>query len=343
MTVKYYSDSLSFPTVMKATGNAILYYMAQKLYPDENPDDLINPEYKNKKFVLANFEVGENVALYKNIEDLQQSSSATFPFTSFNWAEEELKIDTKSHLQVSGKIFDTSSQSYIQAIPVYWNIPMIHFFSNAYDYFRARQLLSVDSSKLTRLTVPLLINNILTSFTVDIEFEISKGEYSFAFEEHLRVGKIFDLVSNLKIKFMYFILNDSVDVSLVDSITVSLRTLATEINSSELIQTYYSPETPVISSTIPVTGSINVDKTQNIVINFSQSMNEGITNSYIDIEPMFPCNFIWNTSSTQLTLQPQSGQLDASTSYIITIEKSVQTINQATLEDDYILSFTTGV
>jgi hypothetical protein len=327
---------------MKATGNAILYYMAQKLYPDEDPDDLINPEYKNKKFVLANFEAGENVALYKNMEDLQQSSSATFPFSAFNWAEEELKIDTKSHLQVSGKIFDTSSQSYIQAIPAYWNIPMIHFFSNAHDYFRARQLLSVDSSKLTRLTIPILINNILTSFTADVEFEISKGEYAFAFEEHLRVGKIFDLVSNLKIKFMYFILSGAA-VSLVDNITVSLRTLATEYNSSELIQILYSSETPVISSTVPITATTNVDKTQNIVINFSQSMNEGITNSYIDIEPMFPCNFLWNTSSTQLTLQPQSGTLDASTSYTITIEKSVQTINQATLEEDYVLNFTTGV
>ena len=82
---------------------------------------------------------------------------------------------------------------------------------------------------------------------------------------------------------------------------------------------------------------------KNIIINFNVAMNEGITNSYIDIEPMFPCNFMWNDSSTQLTLPPQSGMLGDSTNYVITIEKNAQSIDQASLIDDYILSFTTGV
>ncbi len=342
MTVKYYETSNNYPLIMSAIGNSILYYMATKLYPDENPDDLINPSYTNKKFVLANFEVGENVVLYKNAEDLQQSSSATFPFSSYNWSEEELKLDTKSHLQVSGSIFDNSIQGYVQAIPAYWNINMIHFFSNVHDYFRARQALVVDASKLTRLTVPITINGVLTSFTIDVEFEITKGEYSFAFEEFLRVGKIYDLVSNLKVKFLYFVLNE-VDVNLVDSITVALNTLATTTQASIFIQNDYSSPTPTISSTVPVTGATNVDKTQSIVINFNVSMNESITKSHIDIEPMFPCNFVWNDTSTQLIIQPQLGQLDSNTNYTITIEKSVQSINQVTLEDNYVLSFTTGV
>jgi len=346
MPVRYYdTENNNFPKIMMAIGNSVLYYLATKIYPDENPDDLINPESDKHKFILANFDANEETAIYRGIEDLKtvSTSSGKFPFTAYTFSEEELKVDTKSHLQVSGKIFDSASQSYIQAIPSVWDIPCVTFTNNVQDYHRVRQLLSVDSSKLTRLVVPITINSVLTSFTIDINFELTKGNYSYQYEEYLSKGRIYDLMHPLKIKFMYFILNDSVDVALVDSITVSLRTLATEINSSELIQTYNSPETPTISSTVPVTSSTNVDKTQNIIINFSQSMNEAITNSYIDIEPMFPCNFIWNTSSTQLTLQPQSGQLDASTSYTITIEKSVQTINQATLEDNYILTFATGV
>lgn len=345
MPIRYYDiDNNSFPKIMSAIGNSVLYYLATKIYPDENPDDLINPESDKHKFILANFDATEETAIYRAIEDLKtiSTSSAKFPFTAYTWAEEELKIDTKSHLQVSGKVFDSNSQAYIQAIPATWDIPCVTFTNNVQDYFRVRQLLSVDSSKLKRLTVPILINDILTSFTIDVNFELTKGSYSFQYEEYLSKGHLYDLMHPLKIKFMYFILSGAT-VSLVDNITVSLRTLATEIQSSELIQNIYSPETPEIISTIPITESTNVDKTQNIIINFNVSMNESITKAHIDIEPMFPCNFIWNDTSTQLTIQPQSGELDASTEYTITIEKDVQSINQATLEDNYVLSFTTGV
>lgn len=343
MAVKYYEASNNYPLIMKAIGNSILYYMAKKLYPDEDPDNLIDPSYANKKFVLANFEsAGENVALYRNAEELQQSSSATFPFSAYNWSEEELKLDTKSHLQVSGTIFDNAIQGYVQAIPAYWNVNMIHFFSNSSDYFRARQALVVDASRLTRITVPITINSVLTSFTIDVEFEITKGEYSFQFEEFLKIGKIYDLVSNLKVKFLYFILNE-VDINLVESITSSLNTLATTSQSSIFIENDFSSITPIVSSTVPITGATSVDKTQNVVINFNTTMNEGITNSYIDIEPMFPCNFVWNDTSTQLIISPKLGQLDASTIYTITIEKNVQSLKQSIMEDDYILSFTTGV
>lgn len=339
---EYYGDNVNFPPIMNAIIQRVLFYLATKLYPDEDPDDLIQPESPTKKFILANFEGGEEIAVRRQIEELQKSSSAIYPFTAYNSSEETLELSTKSHLQVSGKVFNSEVNGYVQAIPATWDFPAITFTSNVQDYFRARQLLSVDASRLTRITVPITINNVLTSFPIDITFELTKGSYAFQFEEYLSKGRIYDLVHNLKIKFLYFILND-VPISPVDNIEMSLKTLATQSNSTIDIQTYYSPVTSIVTSTTPVTNTIGFDKTQSIIINFNNAMNESLTNSYIDIEPMFPCNFIWNDPSTQLTLSPKSGLLDASTNYIITIEKSAQSIYQATLEDDYILNFTTGV
>ena len=343
MPVRYYNESdIGFPSIMRAIANRVLYYLATTLYPNEDPDSLIDPTSTTQKFILANFDSSPEVAIHRAIEELQQTSSALFPFTAYTFSEETLEINTKSHLQVSGKIFDSVTQSYIQAIPAAWEIPCVTFANNIQDYFRIRQMLSADACKLTRVQVPLLVNNALISFPIDIDFELTKGTYSYQYEEYLSHGNIYDLMHTLKIKFLYFLLTDAI-VSLVDNIAVSLNTLATTTQASKFIQNTYSPITPVINSTVPATGSVNVDKTQNIIINFNVAMNEGITNSYIDIEPMFPCNFMWNDSSTQLTLPPQSGMLGDSTNYVITIEKNAQSIDQASLIDDYILSFTTGV
>ena len=343
MPVRYYDlDDNNFPKIMIAVGQSILHYLATKIYPNEDPDEMINQENSTHKFILANFDSSPEVAVHRAIEDIQKTSSAVFPFTAFTWSEETLRTDVKSHLQVSGKVFSDIVQAYVQAIPVEWEIPTVTFNNNVQDYFHARQLLSVDSSRLTRITVPLIINGVLTSFPADIEFEMTKGSYAYKYEEYLSKGNLYDLVVNLKVKFLYLILND-VPVSPVDSITVSLATLATASKASQFIQSDTSPTTPIITSTVPTNGAIGFDKTQNIVINFNVAMNESITNSYIDINPMFPCNLIWNEFSTQLNIQPQSGLLDVSTTYTITIEKNVKSYNQVNMEDDYVLIFTTGV
>ena len=345
MTVRYYDiTDTNYPPVMTAVINSVLYFLAQTLYPDENPDDLIDPESTKRKFILANFDASEETAIYRAIEDLKtvSTSSGKFPFTAYNFSEEELMSETKSHLQVSGKVFSETVQGYVQAIPLIWDVPCITFTNNVQDYFRTRQIVSGKASTLTRLTVPININGVLTSFSVDVNFEITKGSYAYQYEEYLSKGRLYDLMHPLKLKFMYLILNTS-DVSPVDNITVALNTLASTTRATEQIQEVDSSSTPTVSSTVPVADTTDVDKTQSVVINFNIAMNEGLTNSYIDIEPMFPCNFVWNDASTQLTLQPLSGELEANTEYVITVEKESQSFYQAPLEEDYIFSFTTGV
>lgn len=333
MPENYYSPTNTYPPVVYAVVERIKLYTCSMLYPDET-----YAASKNR-FILANFESGQELAVRKTIETFK-TSQGRFPFTAYNVGEMTPVEDKRSHWQKNHKFYDKYLNCYISSQPTIIEIPMMSFFTSAYDYMRCRTLLADSNANLTRLITPITVNDILTSFTIDVNFEIAKFSLAFEFEEFLRVGRIFDIQHTMSIYFHNLVVDGNLYP--VEDIEFSLATLS-EIDRSlspdvhrGLIST-----TPEITSTAPTEGETDIDRDNPVVINFSEPMLEYTVESSISTVPFISADLIWNSSGTILVIDPVA-QLSSGTLYSIVIDTGALSVRQKPLEEDFTLNFTTG-
>lgn len=98
---------------------------------------------------------------------------------------------------------------------------------------------------------------------------------------------------------------------------------------------------PEVSSSSPSDGASGVSQAADVVVTFSETMNESSAEAAFDASPSISCNFSWNTSSTELTCDPQTN-LDPGTSYTVTVGSSAESAEGISLESDHQFSFTTA-
>lgn len=334
MPENYYTSSTSYPAIINALAERTKLYTCSLLYPTEAY------AVSGKRFILSNFESGEEIAIRNSIQTFK-TSQARFPFTAYNIGEMVEVPERRTLMQRNLKYYDKNFGCYISAQPMQIEITMMTFTVSANDYFRVRTLLHNTNAQLTRLWVPITINGYETTFPIDLKYEIAKFSLAFEFEEFLRVGKIFDIQHTATLFFHNIITDANIDV--VEDMELTLLRLS-DIDQSQSISqgTLSMPNTPIVSSTDPSDGEISVDRDDSIVINFNVAMDEASVEDYLSTDPFISADYLWNSSGTQLLIDPVD-RMSSGTLYTIIITDDAKSgYYDIPLEEDYEFSFTTG-
>lgn len=329
----YIFPDTNYPPLALATLDRIKLYIYNTLYTEESVNDIDTRLFLSD--ITSEMEMREAV---KNFN----WSAARFPFTIYNIAGWEPFTGYINHTAKSKTYYSSYLNTIVYARPVILNIPMIHFFSNALDFNRARQILMEDASNKNLLAVPITINGILTSTDAFVYgVEITKGNYAWEHASQLVAGNLFDLATNFQILY-YEISVSSGNVAPVDDIYLSLGLLETMEKEEKIWieQNVLSPEIPVVT-TSPISGAVDVLVDSPIILTFNVSMNEISVENALSYDPAINVEYVWNSISTQLAITHYN-DLISGTAYEITIENTAESGNEIPLEEDYIFSFTTA-
>jgi hypothetical protein len=331
MSQNYYSTSNDYPSIIIPIMERVQYFICKELlYPDE---DYVNP---HPKFIL----VEQTDDAFRLAAKKFRKTNFTMPFTAYNFGE--INVD-EERLNVNAKLGLTYSHdvsSYIDAVASILNVPMLSVYNRGHDYMRAWGILNSISVKNKKLTVPCIINGITTSFDVYITMIPSKGPYAYELQEQRRVGDVKTIQHDMTIFFHNPILDTG--VAPVDSIEFSLEAYAgTDYRDSVSIDSGISPDTPIVSSSSPVSGVVGFPVVSGVILTFNVGMKEDLTvnNTYVD--PLFLFETTWNSDSTILTIDPHE-DLTSGTAYTVTIYDDAESGNGVELEEDYSLTFTTA-
>lgn len=353
----YYLKSPSYPEIYKALMQRLELYFMQTIYTeDEYSSDAEYNLLRKKRiqfgdFVGGGFDEGGRANIQQN-----SNNQLEIPYTAY-WLDDTLLVDElKNYYAGSGNYFSDTFDAYVQYVPFTVTFPAVTVFATKTDYFRVRQIFDHEDAYATRLTVPVTINKQLTSFEANVSYEIAKGDYAFASEEHRTYGKLYDLSHTITMAGSYFRLigNEVTDPNdpnggkiiinpyPVDDIILSLNQLndLLQKESSLLINTTSNYETPIISNSSIVEGSVNISKTATIDITFNIPMKEITVEGNIDFLPLVDYRTSWNDNSTVLTIIPFT-EWEGSTEYTLLINNSATSGYDIPLEDDYTLTFTT--
>lgn len=345
MPEHYYKSDTNYLYVQKAIVERLQLFVTKMLYPDESF------AVAKKRFILANFESGDEVAVRKSVEYFK-NPQAQFPFTAYNVGEEEEIDDQRdgSNWATGGIYYSKTFNAYVKTIPAKLMITMMSFFSNPHDYFQARSRIYDTTSTLTRLWCPIVVNELETQFPIDIAIPCQKGSLAFSFEEHLRIGNIYNLQHDHDIFFHYFMINPSnihnnytpLVIRNVDDIELSLYTSRQDETRDRamFVESAISPAIPVVSAIAPENGEESFDKTSPIILSFSVAMNETSVELALQFTPFISADLVWNESSTQLMIDPVDSLL-ASTEYTISLSTNAVSVNNVPIEEDFELVFTT--
>lgn len=345
MPARYYSESNLFPYAQKAIIDQVIYYFSQLLYPTEDFTTV-----SSKRFLLSDVSDDSN-AIRRSIDKFK-NSQGTFPFTAYS-INDDAPGDAKSHYQVSGKHYSELINSYISFIPMTLDLFVTTYFTTPYDFWRAMSIFALDESCLTRLEVPLIINNIPCYFTIDLAYTTERGQLAWDIEQQFQVGKIYPVIHSVTIKGAYIVLASNnttegkliaVPVSPVDDIILYIRTLedAHNLEQNILLATAYSPDTPEVTSSYPIMNASGVPRSSDITLSFNVGMNEDSVYNNIDIVPYMDKDMSFDFSGKTMTISPRD-LLTASTEYSILINDEAKSGSGIYLASDYELIFTTGL
>jgi len=344
MAKLYYNpDRRKYPEILKAIHDGLLIFMAQQLYPDEELDDSLYSD-ETGRFVVADISAGTDVVMAE-ADEFYLNTVGRFPFTAYNLGLPYISDNRRNDLARNG-IYDPTTNSILKALPKEIEIQMVSFFTEWEDYIHASKMLMEVQKSLTRLTIPILMNNVETNFPIDVEIEIEKGEYAGAFRSWLDKGKIQDIVHTILIKYFDFTV-DYENVHPVESIEVYLRhfrTFPLENPVNELIEGPIDiVDTPEINNTIPSDESTDIPISPTltqIAIEFNVSMDTESVEFNFDILPFVEGKFSWDDENKVVVFTPNENLLN-NTNYYITIDKNSKNYVGETMKEDFEFSFTT--
>jgi len=327
----YTHPDTRYPEITLAILERLRLYYCTMLYPDEEY------EIAKNRFILT--DITPNMALRSSI-NVFKLSNAKFPFTAYSigdFEEDTTRFNTYAKTQ---NYFSTIHNARIHATPIMQTFPMITFFTTAKDYDRAKIVLLKDKSLLTKLEVPIIVNNVLTSFVILIDIEVTRGSYAGEFEQQLTAGNIYDLVHTNQV--FYHSLELDIKINLVDDIVMAMYTLDSlnKISKTYVTKNPFIPEIPIITSTSPVDKEVDVDVSSSIIINFNIPMKEVTIENSLHINPPVNADLLWNSTSTQIVVDLYEN-MTSGTTYNVTIENTALSGDEIPIEKDYIFSFTT--
>ncbi len=343
MSKRYYSDNNLYPYAVKSVVERVLIYFANILYPNEDYQT-----QSSKRFILSDTSDDSN-AIRRSI-DIFKNSQGQFPFTAYS-INDDSPLDYKSHYQLSGNYYSDYVGAYISFVPMNLDLFFTTYFTTPYDFWRGMTLFAIDEASITRLEVPVIINNIPSIFTIDLTYTTERGQLAFDIEQQFNVGKIYPVIHSVTVKCAYISLasNNTTDafgskiVYPVDDIIFHLSRLTNEANLDQNpnIAISYSPATPIIQASIPINNSLNIARDSSIIITFNVAMNEDSVLNSLDMVPYCDKDMFFDATSKILTINPRDNFL-SNTQYTILINNKAKSGNLISLEEDYKLVFTTG-
>ena len=129
--------------------------------------------------------------------------------------------------------------------------------------------------------------------------------------------------------------------------TLVIDSSATDLAGNGLAEKYVfgftvesPPASPVAWALNPL-ASVGVEVGTDIVVGFTQSMNRGLTQGAVSINPLVNGSFSWDADSKILTFDPNS-DLQNGTTYTLTIDDSAADVDGVELKQAYVLGFTVG-
>ena len=146
--------------------------------------------------------------------------------------------------------------------------------------------------------------------------------------------------------------NPDADLDYATAYTITIHTTATDLAGNTLdgdkdgnseadnkdkwvfsFNTEAMPTPPQVVSHTPTSGATDVPLSSNIVITFSEEMNQASVESYFSISPSVAGAFSWNVGGDTLTFNPSS-DLDYGTQYTVTIDGLAEDLEGETLDGD---------
>jgi hypothetical protein len=344
MPQRYYPTSNLYPYAVEAVLTRIKLYFCSMLYPTE---DYVTQS--SKRFILSDTSDDAN-AIRRSI-DTFKNSQGQFPFTAYS-INDDSPLDYKSHYQVSGNFYSTLINAYISFIPMNLELFMTTYFTTPFDFWRAMSIFALDEATLSRLDIPLIINDVPCYFTIDLAYTTERGQLAFDIEQQFQVGKIYPVIHSVTIKGAYIVLannsnQDRFEQSIVypvDDIILYIRTLedAHNLEQNILLATAYSPDIPEVVTSYPIMNASGVPRSSDITLSFNVGMNEDSVYNNIDIVPYMDKDMSFDFSGRVLTIAPRD-LLTASTEYSILINDEAKSSSSIYLASDYELIFTTGL
>lgn len=341
---RYYATSNLYPYVIEAVLTRIKLYFCNMLYPAE---DYVTQS--SKRFIMADTS-NDNLAIKESIKKFY-NSQGEFPFTAYSINDDE-PLEYKSHYSVSGNFYSSLLNSYVTYVPMKLNINLTTYYTTPYDFWRAMTWFAVDEASITRLDVPVIINDVSTYFTIDLDYTTERGQLAFDIEQAFNVGKIYPVIHNVAVRCAYITLasNNTTDkfsgnvVYPVDDILFYLRTLqdARHLEQNPIVDLKYSPDNPEVATSVPANNATNILRNSTIVITFNVGMNETTVLNNIDIVPYIEYDAVFDNYSKILTITPRD-LFTASTEYNLLINDNAKSGDDLYLEVDYSLIFITGL
>lgn len=333
ITKKYYDLSVSSntPQVKKAVAEQVRQKIASVIYNREPISSGI------ARFVIADM---EEASTSPRAAAAFNSANLAYPFTAYNIGDVEFAKEFRSYKQVSGFVYHPLIGKRISSIPARIQIPMITFYSNPDDYEVGQKLLLQDAASLSRTFVTTNLSGYSGIIPITFSYEITKGSYAFAFQEQLRAGNIFDIVHNVTAYFQEIILDGTGNYP-VDEIIAYYKTWSGNDVSQAITQnTMYSAAIPIIASSDPYNGEINVPVENSIIINFNVTMNEQTVEKSITLSPYFENTTTWDLESKILIIDPIYN-LTSGTIYTISFDNTAYSFYNNDQMDETEISFTT--
>lgn len=315
----------------------ILYLSTEILYKQENYQ---TEEQARQKFIATsvNADMGGREAIAKF-----GNSNWKFPFTAYSPGMTEPDDTKANQLAESGNYYSEAVGDYVSARAHKFETLFLSFFNSQQDYFTAIKGLYQPIHNLVRLEVPFYIKGVLASFPIDLNVEITKGEYAQEFAEWLAKGKILDLVHNVTVNYFEYEANFFLNREIypVDDMYLILKSYTSNKDINTIIYNSIIPKRLEVISTYPTDEQINVPVENSVIITFNTStIEESITRAF-QIIPYVEGEFIFDSSGVVVVFNPYEN-LTSGTIYSCTLfGDTAKDIYSGFLTFDYSFNFTT--
>lgn len=326
MPTPYYKQSGFLPEIADIIVGVIKTYYASVIYLDEDIADAV------KRMILTPIQQGSDAGIRFNL-DFFKKTNVKFPFTAFNIGEQSIDENKLNYLAQSREYYSKTYDCRIATWPMIMEMPMISFFTTSFDYQRLHTILEEDFVGMTKLDVPFTLNGRDASIIIEINLEISKGSYTYEFEEWLKINNILDLVHNLTVKY-YNIVSDG-KIQPIDDGDIYLR--LHEIESGIQTNEYIAPRVTV---SVPVDDQRNYAITLPITLTFNQTMIPETIEEAFSTVPSIEGAFEWNAGFTEMTFIAENN-LPANTNIIVTVLSSGQATTGVELGEEFSFNFQT--
>jgi hypothetical protein len=358
--VTYYPRSEQYPTIVQAIVENILLYLCYNIYPLEAVENIANT-IRDRTFLANISDEDETLTQSARNADIFGKTNLKFPFTAYSLGNRDLLVEQSNLFAAGGYIFN-EGLGYGHAIPCKLTLPLITFFNRAEDFNIAFTSFLNDNASLTRIKVPVLVNGLNVTFTVDVQYTtLEQGTYASSFTTWLKNNNIWDIVHTAEVKYYEYMwtgsgagIDDSFtgkqifggitqnDFALVDPGQLYLNLIHQDDDrQTDFQQSQAMPDVPAVVSVVPANNATAVAATAPITIVFSNPMNEQVTRNAVDIVPYVPFDSVWSQDSKTLTLTPRINYVSA-TNYTLTINRLAEDYVKSNLESDYISKFTTA-